>query len=172
MKKNISSLGLLFLLSFSILSSCNKSDMQDQLATTKSGNSIDDEDDVAKHHGDCSCHCPSAVAIASSFNYGISFATHPQVSISANVFYKNSGPQGTLRLVLKNVNGNIDSVVVVPAYHTNAGDSAIIHLDYLVDDYNDFPCKLYVHGRPASLGCEIRSQKVFDIIISENKNYN
>ena len=172
MKKTLTNLALLFLLSLTILSSCNKSDVQDQLSTIKNGNTIDDEDDGAKHHGDCCCHCPSSVATASSFNYQVSFATHPQVSISANVFYKNPGPQGSLRIVLRNVNGDIDSVVVVQAYHTNADDSAVVHLDYLVNDYNDFPCKLYVHGRPANHDCEIRSKEVFDIIILENKNYN
>ncbi|MEO6669477.1 MAG: hypothetical protein ABIN36_08375 [Ferruginibacter sp.] len=167
MKKNIAQLALLSLLTFTILASCTKSDMKDQLTTTQS-ESILDEDDAAKHNN-CGCHCPSSVATASSISYSIGFANYPNVAIMTSVFYKNPGPQGTLRMVLRNVNNVIDSVVIVPAYHTNAGDSALAVVQFDVE-YAELPCKLRVNGRPANLDCSIRSHKIFDIFNQVSRN--
>ncbi len=178
MRKIVTNLVLLLAFSFSILSSCNKADVQDQLSS-------DNADDVSMeaskgghhgshngphhdpghhdHHNDCCCHCPDTVATATRILYEQDFATYPdQVGILANVYYVNPGQAGTFRVVLRTSTGAIDSVSIVAANHTDLGVEGVFQLQYWIP-VNEFPSTMYVTGRPSNLQCDIRSSKEFTI---------
>ncbi len=182
MRKIITKLVLLFAFSFSILSSCNKTDVQNQLLA-------DDSDETSMeaskgghhgphngphhgpHHGpghhnnhcDCDCHCPDTVATATRILYEQDFATYPdQVGILVNVYYTNPGDPGTFRVVLRTSTGAIDSISIVTANHTDPGVEDSFQLQYWIP-VGEFPSTLYVTGRPADLECDIRSRRQFTI---------
>lgn len=128
-----------------------------------------DDIDGAKHNPQCCCHCPSTVAMATDISYYLNLWDPQHVTVGVDVFYTNPGPQGSLRLALRTVNGTLDSVALVAAQHTNAGETVMVHVDFEVTDA-DFPLKLRVTGRPANLNCDIRTHKTFDIINNVSRN--
>ena len=133
-----------------IFSACNKSEVQDQLMAT-------DSEDLAK--STCGCPCPAKAPTAIGISFSLSF-WQPLVVIETDVSYRNPGPDGSFRFVLRNATGAIDTIAVVPAPATTPGNPGLLHLQFHVPA-DGFPYSLHANGRPGNRDCEVRSHRSF-----------
>lgn len=176
MKKLYSLLiGLFFLIPSFVLTSCSKSGDLQQSTTTE-----DALDETARNHGcnpppppppDCPPHhnCPATVPEATGISYTFTGPSLAHIFIETDVTYTNPDAAGTFRIVLRTVSGAIDSVMTVPALITAPNQTGTFHITEEVT-YDDFPCTLYINGRPANPGhCPARSRISFPIDFNVSK---
>lgn len=144
----------------SIFLACNKSDIQDQVIPTNDEQVIE-----AK----CGCACPRKAPTAIGISYSLSF-WQPLVVIEADITYRNPGPDGTFRFVLRDAAGSVDTVAIVAAPSTTPGNPALLHLEFQVPA-DGFPYTLHANGRPGNRDCEVRSHRSFLMENAVSKSY-
>ncbi len=168
MKKLFSYFIPILLFSGAFLSSCSKADTQEQLLSTTAREAGSDRNNCPPPPPPPPTCCPSVLPIATSISYSLNSFNSPQsVGILLDVFYTNPQAAGSFRVVLRNVNGVIDSVTVVPADLTGPGGPGMFHVDFYAPA-EDFPCTVQVNGRPANLDCPGRTRRSFQIAMDEN----
>jgi hypothetical protein len=162
-----------------IFTSCNKSGILQQDTPTTAENDL--PDGSARNHGcnpppppppDCPPppNCPSTVPEATDISYAFNWTDLQHIGIEADITYNNPDAAGTFRVVLRTVTNEIDSIIIIPALITGAGQTATFHVTFNDLAYESFPCTLHVNGRPANLQqCPARSRISFPIDFNVSK---